>query len=57
MYLSGDLLWVNETTSSYSPIIDAKLLSKVLAIVFKTTLDLKTNHFIYANALKCVFSL
>lgn len=57
MHLSGDLLWVNETTSSYSPIIDAKLLSKVFAIVFKTTLDLKTNHFIYANALECVFSL
>lgn len=57
MPLSGDLLWVNETTSTYSPIIDTKFLSKVLAIVFKTTLDLKTNHFIYANALKCVFSL
>lgn len=57
MPLSDNLLWVNETTSSYSPIIDPKFLSKVLAIVFKTTLDLKTNHFIYANALKCVFSL
>lgn len=57
MPLSDDLLWVNETASSYSPIIDTKFLSKVLAIVFKTTLDLKTNHFIYANALKCVFSL